>query len=62
MKIHDIRNLVFPLCEEFGVRRLDAFGFIGRGSSQALSDIDLLVEFVEPERYKEHPIALHISC
>ena len=39
-----------PVCEEFGVRGLDAFDSVSRGSLQALSDIDLLVEFVEPER------------
>jgi len=32
------------------VRRLDAFGSVARGEETASSDIDLLVEFDDPDR------------
>lgn len=50
MTISDIREAVTPLCLEFGVRRLDAFGSTARGSAASSSDVDLLVEFIEPDR------------
>ena len=50
MGIDEIREVVAPLCREHGVRRLDAFGSTARGSASATSDVDLLVEFVEPDR------------
>jgi len=37
-------------CREFGVKRLDAFGSIARGESTDDSDLDLLVEFENPEQ------------
>ena len=49
MEIDDIREAVSPLCREFGVRRLDAFGSTARGSSTVSSDVDLLVEFSNPD-------------
>ena len=42
------------LAERFGVRRLALFGSMARGTAQADSDIDLLVEFdglATPDRY-----------
>jgi hypothetical protein len=50
MGIEEIREAVSPLCREFGVRRLDAFGSTARGSASSSSDVDLLVEFAEPDR------------
>ena len=41
---------VAPACREFGVRRLDAFGSVARGTATATSDVDLLVEFSTPEQ------------
>lgn len=50
MEIDELRRAVSPLCCEFGVRRLDVFGSTARGSTSSSSDVDLLVEFSEPER------------
>jgi len=50
MGIDEIKNAVLPACREFGVRRLDAFGSVARGEETASSDIDLLVEFDDPDR------------
>jgi predicted nucleotidyltransferase len=48
MTLDDMRRVVAPLCQEFNVRRLDAFGSVARGASVDGSDVDLLVEFREP--------------
>jgi uncharacterized protein len=50
VKIEDIRKVALPVCKEFGVSRLDAFGSVARGASAPSSDVDLLVEFSEPNR------------
>lgn len=50
MKIQEIRKIALPACREFDVKRLDAFGSTARGSAASSSDVDLLVEFIEPER------------
>lgn len=50
MRIDEIRNIVLPACQEFGIRRLDAFGSVARGEGTSSSDIDLLVEFDDPDR------------
>jgi len=50
MVLDDLKRAVLPACEEFDVMRLDAFGSTARGSSTASSDLDLLVEFRDPER------------
>jgi len=50
MKLEDIKKAAFPACREFDVRRLDAFGSIARDTTNASSDVDLLVEFREPGR------------
>ncbi len=50
MKIEDVRNIAATACPEFGVRRLDAFGSLARNTAGPSSDVDLLVEFEEPER------------
>ncbi len=50
MLIDDLKNAAAPACREFRVHRLDAFGSVARGTASALSDVDLLVEFVEPDQ------------
>jgi predicted nucleotidyltransferase len=50
MTLKEIREAALPACREFGVRRLDAFGSIARGTATASSDVDLLVEFKDPGR------------
>jgi uncharacterized protein len=50
MKIEDVRSAAATACQEFGVRRLDAFGSLARNTAGPSSDVDLLVEFEEPER------------
>jgi predicted nucleotidyltransferase len=49
MRIEDIRAAAAPACRDFNVKRLDAFGSTARGTSAATSDVDLLVEFRDPE-------------
>jgi hypothetical protein len=41
--------LAAPACREFQVKRLDLFGSLARGEATAKSDVDLLVEFEEPD-------------
>ncbi|MEI6210312.1 MAG: nucleotidyltransferase family protein [bacterium] len=50
MDIDDLRMAALPACREFEVRRLDAFGSVARGTSSPSSDVDLLVEFTDPDR------------
>jgi uncharacterized protein len=50
MRVEDIRRAALPACREFKVRRLDAFGSTARGTATSFSDVDLLVEFAEPDR------------
>ena len=50
MNIDDIRKVAVSVCREFNVSRLDAFGSVARGYSTSSSDVDLLVEFREPDR------------
>lgn len=50
MTLKEIREAALPACREFGVKRLDAFGSAARGTATASSDVDLLVEFKEPNR------------
>lgn len=50
MELNELKRRVEPLCKEFGVRRLDAFGSTARGETCEGSDIDLLVDFADPEQ------------
>jgi len=50
MTLDEIKKAVLPACKEFDVTRLDAFGSTARGRSTSSSDVDLLVEFREPDR------------
>jgi len=45
MNVKDIQNSVAPICDRFGVRRLDLFGSYARGEQQPDSDIDFCVSF-----------------
>ena len=49
MTLEEIRKVVLPACREFKVKRLDVFGSLARGQEAGDSDIDLLVEFEEPD-------------
>lgn len=49
MTLEDIKRLAVPACREFKVKRLDLFGSFARGEETAESDVDLLVEFEEPD-------------
>lgn len=50
MNIKDIKKAALPACRQFDVRRLDAFGSTARGAATSSSDVDLLVEFADPDR------------
>ncbi len=49
MTLEDIKQVAVPACREFKVKRLDLFGSLARGEGTTASDVDLLVEFEEPE-------------
>ena len=49
MTFDEIHRAAVPACEEFGVKRLDLFGSLARGEATAKSDVDLLVEFEDPD-------------
>lgn len=51
MTLEDIQKAALPACRAFQVRRLDVFGSTARGTAQPSSDIDLLVEFKEPDQH-----------
>lgn len=48
MQLDQIREAVATACRDFGVKRLDAFGSVVRGTATQASDLDLVVEFREP--------------
>ena len=50
MNLTDISRIANPACLEYGVKRLDIFGSAARGETTSSSDIDLLVEFDEPDK------------
>jgi len=49
MRIDEIKKVSYAACREFDVKRLDAFGSSARGTSTPSSDVDLLVEFRNPD-------------
>ena len=49
MTVEEIKQIAVPACREFKVKRLDLFGSRARGEGATASDIDLLVEFEEPD-------------
>ncbi len=54
MNLEDIRSAAIPACRDFNVRRLDAFGSMVRNTATARSDVDLLVEFRDPDDRPAH--------
>jgi uncharacterized protein len=50
MRIEEVRDAAAAACREYDVKRLDAFGSVARDSAGPESDVDLLVEFREPDR------------
>jgi predicted nucleotidyltransferase len=49
MTLEEIKKVAMPACREFKVKKLDLFGSLARGEPTAGSDVDLLVEFEEPD-------------
>ena len=49
MTLEEIKQVAVPACREFKVKRLDLFGSRARCEGVTASDIDLLVEFEEPD-------------
>ena len=49
MTLEEIKKVALPACREFKVKRLDLFGSLARREHTAKSDVDLLVEFEEPD-------------
>ena len=45
----EIRKIAVPACKNFKVKRLDLFGSLARGEGSPSSDLDLLVEFENPD-------------
>jgi len=50
MNVEDIRRVAADPCREFDVLRLDLFGSVARQTPHPSSDVDLLVEFRDPDR------------
>ncbi len=50
MRIDEIKKVSDAACREFDVKRLDAFGSVAKGTATPTSDVDLLVEFRNPEK------------
>ncbi len=50
MIIDELKIVAMPACREFRVSRLDVFGSCARGTASTSSDIDLLVEFADPDQ------------
>ena len=50
MTLEEIKKVALPACRQFQVKRLDIFGSYARGEVGPSSDLDLLVEFDEPDR------------
>jgi predicted nucleotidyltransferase len=49
VKLEQVKEVSDAVCREFDVKRLDIFGSIARGMDSASSDVDLIVEFRNPE-------------
>ena len=50
MTLKEIKKVAVPACRRFDVKRLDVFGSLARGEGRSSSDIDLLVEFGDPDQ------------
>ncbi len=49
MTIEEIKRVALPACRKFNVKQLDVFGSLARAEGSSSSDIDLLVEFEDPD-------------
>jgi predicted nucleotidyltransferase len=49
MTLDQVRQLAVPACQEFNVKRLDVFGSFAQSRQTEASDLDLLVEFHDPD-------------
>ena len=49
MTLEEIKKIAIPACKRFNVKRLDLFGSLSRDEGSPLSDLDLLVEFDNPD-------------
>ena len=52
MTIDEIKKISDSACRDFNVKQLDVFGSVALGKSTSSSDVDLLVEFRDPD---DHP-------
>lgn len=43
-------NIILPILEPYGIKRVALFGSVVRGEETKKSDIDILVDFEEPRR------------
>ena len=50
MTLEEIKRVALPACRQFKVKSLDVFGSLARDEESADGDIDLLVEFEEPDQ------------
>ena len=48
MTLEEVKKVAVPACNEFKVKRLDLFESLARGAGSSDSDVDLLIEFEEP--------------
>jgi len=51
MNLEEIKEAALPACQKYKVKRLDLFGSIARGEGDSASDVDLLVEFEDPDQH-----------
>ena len=49
MEIGEIKNVIETIAKQFGLTRVSLFGSYANGNATGESDIDLLVEFDEPD-------------
>ena len=48
MTLEETKKNAIPVCQEFGVKRLDIFGSFARSEERVTSDLDFIVEFNDP--------------
>lgn len=48
LTIERIRSAAFKLADGYGIKKVSLFGSYAEGTAEETSDVDLLVEFVEP--------------
>jgi len=49
MTLEEIKKVAEAACSKYRVKRLDLFGSLARGDNSSGSDVDLLVEFEDPD-------------